>query len=305
MIHELRPGDSGAIDGIVIPMFDALFGTPRLENAPRSKKWVDTLLRHRPALERAADGKLGEILGCGHWGCVVDMVDSPYVLKLTIDPTEAPVWLKLSELIRENGSGEGFPEIHRVFELRPGLPYYGKLRIPHGIVREKVAPVLDGSGRVTVRTLTELGLQWEFEAPPGFTYTALGHLDYSSLPNATQVMGDIRDFIRTLDALRAYRDAAHDWHAASHPDGRERAEVKLWRAIDFMEGWVGYQVGDSLRMLTESGLILRDTHLGNIGWRVMGEDFGPRGLVIFDPGHTPTEPREFPVEHWQQYADLC
>jgi hypothetical protein len=41
-----------------------------------------------------------------------------------------------------------------------------------------------------------------------------------------------------------------------------------------------------LLALIREGIVLRDVHLANVGWRFHAR-FGRPGLVIFDPGHTP------------------
>ena len=268
----------------------------------RTKKWVRALLEHRDALEQAADAQIGELLGCGHWGCVLELVDSPYVLKLTIDPTEAPIWARIHVLTNDYGFGDGFPEVHRIFRLEPPVMYWGKARIAHGIVREKVSPAFGTRGTLTPSTLRYLGLSWESEKPPAFSYEALNHFDYSQLPRAQAVIGDVREFVRTVEALRLYRELAGEWHAR-HLHNRELLRDKIQSVIFRMEGWVGNALSESLSMLLQNDVVLRDTHLGNVGWRV-DENMGPLGLVIFDPGHTPTREHPLlPVHQWR--AEMC
>ena len=52
-------------------------------------------------------------------------------------------------------------------------------------------------------------------------------------------------------------------------------------------------------VLQDEGMVLRDVHLNNIGWRVHTEIDGDTladTLIIFDPGHTPTEDRDIRTE---------
>lgn len=274
--------------------------------AARVKSWVKTLLEHRELLERAAGrGQLGQVLGCGHWGCVVDLVGTPYVLKLTVDPTEAHVWAKIVELIGDERYGDdGFPRIKKIFKLEPGIPYgsQGRTKTSYGIVREKVVPVFDSKGDATLFTQQFLGAN--------FTWYNLVALE-ASFPDNHKV----QDFTTALKMLRRYKEAAERWHAkpgrgpmysvfSTRTDALQGAEAAASR----MSGAIGSPLGESLSMLASNEVLLRDVHFGNIGWRYLTDVEGEEGytcLVVFDPGHTPTGRRELPAESWIQLAQLC
>ena len=74
-----------------------------------------------------------------------------------------------------------------------------------------------------------------------------------------------------------------------------------------MSGSAGYYVGEFLGEMMLQGLVLRDVHMYNVGWRtepeVNGEELH-KGIVVFDPGHTPTD-RGGDVEelrmNWRHY----
>lgn len=277
------------------------YGRVMLLSNPRVKAWVTTLLQHKDTLERAAGrGKLGEVLGCGHWGCVVDLVGTPYVLKLTVDPTEAHIWQKIVNLTNDEVyGGDGFPRIKKIFKLEPGIQYgrQGRVRTAYGIVREKIVPVFGGRELVTTAFTGEvLGM------PHGWTWHETARL-------ARQVPQNykMQEFATALSALMRYREAAHLWHKYTPYSNYSRHAVlqKAEAAASHMCGSVGGPLGESLSMLASNGVLLRDVHFGNIGWRYLTDVEGEEGytcLVIFDPGHTPTGKQQLPTEKWRQLA---
>lgn len=283
-----------------------------LYDNPRVKGWVKTLLENQLALEKASGGwRLGTVLGCGHWGCVVDLLDSPWVLKLTVDPTEAHVWSKIVHLTEEERYGDdGFPRIKKIFKLEPGIPYgsQGRKRTAYGIVREKVAPVFNTSGWQAVTTpftSQVLGVQERLGA--GVTESTLGE-------EARRTKNyKLDDFLMSLEALHKYRDLADQYHGRGPyvryaEDYRQEVLQRISRVLDRMSGAAGGPLGESLNMLAANGVVLADVHMGNIGWRFLPEVEGEEGytcLVIFDPGHTPTAKRTLPAEQWVQLAQLC
>lgn len=261
---------------------------PRLaEPGVRVKAWTKTLLQHRAQLERLVDAELGLVLGCGHWGCVVDMVDTEWVLKLTVDPTEAPIWGKINELIAEERYGaDGFTRVRKIFKLTPGIPYgkQGRTRQAYGIVREKVATLLT-SGHWSSYTNERV------KQAPGSSYDP------------------VKDLNEQLRHLGEYRYAATNYHRFPFASEKERAMDRAEHYIHALSGTFGGALGESLSMLASNGVLLRDVHQNNIGWRIFPEIDGPghyahTGLVIFDPGHTPTAPREMPTESWESYGPI-
>lgn len=288
------------------------FPAKQLLSNPRVKPWVEVLLRHRAELERAAGGALGQILGCGHWGCVIDMPGTPWVLKLTVDPTEAHVWAKILELIEQQHYGDdGFPRFKKLFKLDPGIPYgiRGRKRIAYGIVREKVMPVFRDSrfGAVlTEHSKQELGLGHITEP---VTVTGLKNKAYEGLSQQAQYRAD--EFVENIEMVQRYREAAWYWHAKvgfsfSRYRTREAALEDAENSIHRMGGPTGGPLGESLQMLLASGpILLNDVHLLNLGWRFLREVEGQEGypcLVIFDPGHTPTAKQQLPTEKWVQLS---
>lgn len=270
---------------------------------PRVKKWVQTLLEHEAALAHAAGGSLGHVLGCGHWGCVIDMPGTPWALKVTVDPTEAHVWAKILSLVEdEQYGGDGFPRVKHIFQLEPGIPYgrQGRRHKAYGIVREKVAPVFNGTAFMSTYTLRRLGLPEDLQVFQGNIERLLS----MDLPASTYAK--VQEFVFTVEALRRYRSISFRVPRGRRPDSR--TYQLLERTVYNMNGSIGGPVGESLLMLLSNEVMLLDVHLGNIGWRVQpeiqGYGYANECIVIFDPGHTPTAKRTLPKEQWQQLMTL-
>lgn len=300
-----------------------LFQNPLLAENPVVKKWVRTVLEHQSSLEHAAGGRLGEVLGCGHWGCVLDMPRTPWVLKLTVDPTEAHIWSKILSLMEDERYGEdGFPRFKKLFKLEPGIPYgtRGRKRIAYGIVREKVMPTFRyerkwGSLYLTDASKQVLGLD-KLELPvPGKKRgevvripRPISYRDLLSVPILQGSEHKVESFVSNIEALTRYREFARDYHEARYSEyGRTNWLRLCEREANKMNGPIGGPLGESLLMLASNNVVLNDVHQLNIGWRFLPEVEGIEGypcLVVFDPGHTPTAKRPLPTEHWRQLAAL-
>jgi hypothetical protein len=305
--------------------WNAYLSNPLLAN-PRVKKWVETLMEHRSMLGHAAGGKLGELLGCGHWGCVIDMPGTPWVLKLTVDPTEAHVWSKILELMEDERYGEdGFPRFKKLFRLEPGVPYgrQGRRRVAYGIVREKIAPVFSWEAKWRDLYLTDaskriLGLSELMQPVPGRSWNevnyvprSIGYREIKSIDIPKTSEHKVEEFVQNIEAIKRYREHAWEYHRKGNSFGigtsRDRALRLCEQAANRMGGPIGGPLGESLIMLASNNVILNDVHELNLGWRVLPEVEGVEGyncLVIFDPGHTPTQKRQLPEERWVQLAAL-
>jgi len=248
-------------------------------SAARKKAWVEDLLTKRDAIERAVGMPLGRMLGCGHWGCVFEG-EPPWVVKLSIDPTEGPIWMKILNLVGEERYGDGgFPEIRLIRRIMPDLVTGGRKRKVWAIVREGIEPVFvnDRKGlRFSQYTLDKLGLP--VDAP------AYG-------PRA-----QYGDFSRAIEGLDRYRLAAQAWHRRKRGEDTsawgfpslEWTEEYITRLDRHFSGAAFAPLGESLSMLASNGVYLRDVHLLNIGWHIARDDDDWDRVVIFDPGHTPT-----------------
>jgi hypothetical protein len=252
---------------------------------------------------------VGRLLGCGWWGCAFESTP-PWVVKLTIDPTEGPIWWKILRVFDEQGYGDGLTRVRSLVDLRPGVTYGGRRRRLYAIVREAIEPIFSyppkramaaGVGPyMTRRTKRELRLPENldigvFRGVPGFGVARQGRVDPVS-PGTTD---ELRDFERFVLELQDYRNTALAWHGGVY--SRQLVANALRNSISRMySSRFGGDVAESLDALLQNDVVLRDVHLQNIGWRAYAETPGfepanPHSIVIFDPGHTPTE-RRVPIE---------
>jgi len=276
----------------------------------RKKAWVDSLLGKREAIEQAIGMPLGEMLGCGHWGCVFEST-APWVVKLSIDPTEGPIWSKIAGLVEDEVWGaDGFVKVKSIHRLTPDLVVGGKKRKVWAIVREAVEPVfreftmkeLGEKGRGSmVKTSRFTNELLGFSGPVAASFLTAGYyLPKGSYKN--------EEFHVGLGGLVRYRDLATLWHlygarrrttysadrirglesmlgVYSKDDAVERIEHVVQHAFS---GAYWAPLGESLHMLATHEIYLRDVHAMNIGWHVPKTDESWTHIVIFDPGHTPT-----------------
>lgn len=266
---------------------------PMRPNA-RQKRWVTDLLTRHDAIEHAIGAPIGELLGCGHWGCVFASVP-PWVVKVSIDPTEGPIWATIKGLVdTESWGTQGFTEVKDILRISPDLVVGGRKRRVWVIIREGIIPVFEEHRRKGLQfsayTAEVLGVP-----PDTYPYGRL------SGPHAT-------DWEHAIKALQQYRAAATAWHLMDERRTAERArqldyyrvsynigskddaESRALRALDWLGGPHFGPLGESLQMLAANGIYLRDVHLLNIGWHQPTDpDDDWARVVIFDPGHTPTK----------------
>jgi len=265
---------------------------------PRIKKWVKEILDKREAIGRAIGMPLEEMLGCGHWGCVVDS-SGPWVVKLTIDPNEAPIWEKITSLVEEEGwGGEGVVRVKGIYQLQPGVTYGGRMKKVYAIVREAVDPVFtEQSGRgllISERTRAELGIHSLEPIAYVQGYKGPGSLVPVDGGWEVPVTDAVREFVITMHGLLLYRESAHSWYQLPRDRymqaTKEQLKDRIERINYSMGGYIGNAVGETLNMLLGNGIVLRDLHLFNIGWRKHSRINGSemqKTICIFDPGHTP------------------
>jgi hypothetical protein len=129
-------------------------------------RWVYDLLEKQDQLEDMLGVRLGEILGCGYFGCVV-ATDGPWVVKLTVDETEGPIWSAVEDVVTRNWgqTGEhlaGWPRVREIVELQPGVSLHGRELKLYAIVREAAEPAFARWGPTdyvsTHATLKALGM---------------------------------------------------------------------------------------------------------------------------------------------------
>lgn len=266
--------------------------------------WVQKLMKKRSQIEDAIGMRIGQPLGCGHFGCVFAGPD-PWSIKLTRDPTEGDMWAAIATWEEENSYGtDGMAKIKEVVRLKPDIKWRGKAWPVHVIVREEIQPLWADGIKLSDYSRQALGL------PPGTGYMMLGGFggqmrrlrdeDPRAYANAVEL-----DLL--LKGLEKFKEAAALYHHAQtlkRPSNRARrmdvAEEQMYSAINMMSGPVGGAIGETLAVLKDDGIVLRDVHWNNIGWRVHSEVGDqvelPQTLIIFDPGHTPTGERDIRTE---------
>ncbi len=197
----------------------------------RKKGWVEALLTKRAALEKVLGVPLGEMLGCGHFGCVFDS-RPPWVVKFSIDPTEGPIWSKIVGLMKAEQYGEGgFPEIKSITRILPDIPYGGRKKKVWAIVRESVAPVYKAAGEYTDFSIAKLGLE------PGSGRRDLLNQKGYVLP---------QDFSEAIYGLAHYQGLAREWHQKHSDEVEQKIERILGR---YFSGGIAGPLGESLSML--------------------------------------------------------
>jgi hypothetical protein len=258
---------------------------------PRVKAWVTSLVENKDAIGRSIKAPLREMLGCGHWGCVFDS-RGPWVVKLTIDPNEAPIWEKIIRLIDEERYGQGgMVRVKGLYRLEPGVMYGGRMKRVYAIVREAVEPVFSdvrGSSVVELTKATKKKLSIKQSQRTFLRHTYQSYeivTDYGPLSSPR-----IEDFITNISALTKYRVAAQELRYGQWPN-RQHTKDRLERIAYQLSGPYGGALGETLTMLLARNVILQDVHLFNIGWRkhrsIKGFGEEDTTMVIFDPGHTP------------------
>lgn len=83
--------------------------------------WIDKLESRFAKIEQAIHMPVGDMLGCGYYGCVFES-EPPYVVKFTLDPYEGYVWRKIKDLVDSADPWEGlgvvYPKaVHRLADV--------------------------------------------------------------------------------------------------------------------------------------------------------------------------------------------
>lgn len=104
-----------------------------------SPPWLKPILMDPKSIEAVSGGlSPKEVLGCGHYGCVVATEDPNKVIKITRDPTEAPI-VELIKDLQEKDDLPGFVRFYSIGRLTE-VKVWGRIWPIHVIVREAVTP---------------------------------------------------------------------------------------------------------------------------------------------------------------------
>jgi hypothetical protein len=200
-----------------------------LQHIAEGIAWSSFIAANLDRFQRTLDVPLGAELGCGRFGCVFAS-EEPWVIKITRDESEGPVWRYQQELLNKPDEGfEELPEllpaflqVHDVVRVTPDVIFNGESQPVYGIVRESAAPIFT---QVAVRNpfndtpTYKMALSEETERKIGLSPVALKRVGlpspvlYSSLSEAIArfhpgVQKKFSLLHQTLEATRRYRMAA-------------------------------------------------------------------------------------------------
>lgn len=283
--------------------------------------WAHFIETMKQSFQETIAAPIGRRLGCGLYGCVFSS-QTPWVVKITRDPTEGPVWAYMAELFGDPELAGDFPAFLRVQDvvrIRPDVLFNGKEQPVFGIVREEARPVVIEPGNISLESLEKCGITRDMldaasieEDTPPFNDIGAVVTDARIFPAA--VRDAFGDLYSTLIGLRDYRRNAmvfHKWrgrlyrgdyvrYGVSRDDAEAVADEALRHMLDAAESvkhaWndrskpnhFGVEIGDTLLNAMKYGdLAFQDLHLFNIGWRVHEQialDVQPPCMVILDPG---------------------
>lgn len=242
--------------------------------------WVTKFVRENAdALKAKADMQVkAPALGCGHFGCVFPTNDPAWVVKITRDPTEGPMVQRIMALKKEGAYGmDGIVNFKTIFRGKDVL-WRGKMQPVFVIVREAITPVKN----------------WFIKNSRGPSIPREGGFIPATYESALK---NIPDYVlqRSLDALAKAKDAAGEFHDLKTQHRKDTAKQKFIDAVSDVGDAFPY-VGEAMISLLDQDILLRDVHANNIAMLAHDRDGGdgaPAGtIVVFDLGHTPTDPVE-------------
>jgi hypothetical protein len=267
-------------------------------------EWVQELLKDRAAVEHAIREPIGQMLGCGYFGCAFDSRD-PWVVKLTIDPQEGPMWAVIMDILREEGGRgqSGFTRVKEVVRLRPGVGTGKRKKALYAVVREEVQPIFESKppNSLTDYSVRRLELDPDdkqinptiiAKQAPDLDRFSADLVDTRGIPaaSAERIAAQLRDFWNAMRAMFVY-DTAVAKNRKRRLSKKDMA-AQIRQALALCKGEVGRGLGDGLAVLLDHGVVLHDLHVLNVGWRIFADIEGwprlDRGIAVFDPGFTPT-----------------
>lgn len=285
-----------------------------------ARAWSSFLEANLDRFRRTMRVPIGKRLGCGLFGCVYES-ESPWVVKLTHDETEGPIWAYMQELLDDpevSPELDAFLRVREVVRIRPDIVFDRETLPVYGIVREAAEPVVRKPDFATEETLRRVGVTHAMLGQAGIDPKEPSFNDISDalgkFPQDVKVR--LRELFIVLLSLQLYRKHAlvfHTWRGKlirGLYDGLEREDAEQIADTAFQEmlltiekmrgeGYVnryGDLIGKTLLAAVQYGdLVFRDLHLLNVGWRVHEEingDSRPLSMVILDPGAmaTPYQP---------------
>lgn len=258
----------------------------------------DYVQEKRDVFQRVTGWRLGAQLGCGYWGCVFGS-EEPWVVKVTRDPTEGPMWAFIREMYDEHGPMmAGFLRVDDVLRLRPDVAIdvdlaigAGEVQPVYAVRREEADPMFGLATRRDRLRMTER-TSGELRVPPML-------FDEMKVDQHRSTV----EFRGALEILSRYKRRAKDIAmelATGDPVPEVLADLEglaVRAALALADHAMFAALSESLVLMAKSGAYFGDVHPGNIGWRVHeeigGTRLGRRSVIVTDPGlastpYTPT-----------------
>lgn len=239
-----------------------------------------------PALEALGGGHFGFAYRLHRQGKAMEGPATHLVFKVTRDPTEGPFcrWIQEEQEKESMLFCGGFARMHDVRRLPHEIDWRGKQWPCYIIVREEVEPVLGAGGYL----------------PPGLG-TVTRALQMAGRALSTPRKRGRARLEMQMDSHGGMAFFGEPFFYGTRPARRLFDAEDVWNeALNRLGAYPGYEyVADTFaRILDEYGIHLQDVHLGNLGRRLVeqGDEWSGVGtIVIFDPGHTPTN-QGLPIE---------
>lgn len=197
-------------------------------------------------------------LGHGHWGVVFRTSDPGKVFKVSVDPTEGPIW----QAFLNSGLDKQLKGLATCYSLLRLPAIYAWRKHPYfvwAILRENINP------RPAIR--------------------AFGMGTYEE-----------REEAQASNAMMKYFDASRDFVRLKTRYKKQMAEERMEEAVGNLYNhqpsyFVAELIEEARRTL---GIVMTDVHFGNIGYRTMDDPENEKYAsnvewTVFDPGHSSIE----------------
>jgi hypothetical protein len=308
---EITPAPEGSYDA-PLAVLDLPEHMPKQREQAEALVWSGFLQDNHARFQRTIGRPIGHMLGCGRFGCVYAS-KAPWIVKITHDKSEGPVWAYIGDLLRNRKLSRrlhALLRVHDVVRIRPDVLFDRKLQPVFGIVREEAEPVLVRTSRpgwpqdtepaismetarhlgLTPEMLSEAGLAREGQRPFLNEIAKLIERSPGIFPKPVKARFVL--LYQALRDVRQYKGLAQDFFKENLPPVQAAAGMQAAAAM-LLANDIAAELGETLDtcLLPAVQLIFQDLHLYNLGWRTretIEGDKRPKCMVILDPGLAPT-----------------